>query len=672
MATASISARPDVAPKSRYRPELQGLRALASGLVVVYHVWLGRISGGVDVFFLISGFLITGQLYRAGLRGPIAVRPFWGRVVRRLLPAAATVLLVTVAAGMVVLPEQRWLQAIREVVASALFVENWRLAADSVDYFAQHDAASVVQHFWSLSVQGQFYLVWPLLVGVVVLAARQTGQELRPLLAITLLALFAASLLYSVELTAANQPLAYFDSLTRVWEFALGGLLALGIDEIRLSRAVRVALGWIGVVGLVSCGLALDVGSQFPGYVALWPILSAAAVLVAGATGSRLGVDRALSSRPLRYLGDLSFALYLWHWPVLIFYLVGRDRAEVGWRGGLVIIGASLVLAALTYHLVEKPTRTAKLGARVLRGDYRVGALALVPVLLAAGTWHIVSTNTAEQVAVVGDDDHPGAMALEAGAGAGDDDAELIPSLVTLHEDFAGIDDCTPSALNDELKLCATPTAGPPTRRIVIVGDSHAEQYIAALRPIAEQRNWQLVAMLKGACPFSAVSDTVPGDRRCIAFNAAATQEIVRMHPDAVFTVGTLNVRRGLSEHTPQGFVDRWRSLDEAGIPVLAVRDNPRYDYAPAECLQRSGRGAPGCAPPREEFLAPQAPYTALRDVPPNVHFLDFSDHICPGTTCPPEIGNVFVYLDDNHLSATYLTSMSPIVGRAVVTAMGW
>ncbi len=231
----SVTARP-----RRFRPELQGLRALAVLLVVVYHVWLDRVSGGVDVFFVISGFLITGQLYRASMRGRIEFRRMWGRMLTRLLPAALTVLAVVMAVAVVVLPEHRWMQTAREVVASALFFENWQLVANSADYFAQHSSASVFQHFWSLAIQGQFYLVWPLLVALVVLVARRAGRTLRRSLVVALAVVFALSLAYSIWLTASNQPLAYFHSATRVWEFALGGLTALVIDEVRVPRAVRI------------------------------------------------------------------------------------------------------------------------------------------------------------------------------------------------------------------------------------------------------------------------------------------------------------------------------------------------------------------------------------------------------------------------------------------------
>ncbi|WP_415654155.1 acyltransferase family protein, partial [Saccharomonospora xinjiangensis] len=241
-----------VRQQRKFRPELQGLRALAAGLVVVYHVWLGRVSGGVDVFFFVSGFLITGQLFRASVRGRIEFRPFWGRMFKRLFPAALTVIVVSAGVALLWLPEHRWIQTAKEVLASALYYENWQLAADSTDYLAQHSGASIMQHFWSLSIQGQFYLVWPLLIALLMLLARPFGWNLRITLLTVLSSLFAGSLAYSVWLTEVNQPFAYFNSLTRVWEFALGGLLALTIDRVVLPRWLAVVAGWLGVVGLAS------------------------------------------------------------------------------------------------------------------------------------------------------------------------------------------------------------------------------------------------------------------------------------------------------------------------------------------------------------------------------------------------------------------------------------
>lgn len=669
-ALTAARTRGRAATTGRFRPELQGLRGVAAALVVVYHVWFGRVSGGVDVFFLISGFLVTGQLLRAATGDGIAFRPLWGRMITRLFPAALTVLAAVLVAGFLLLPENQWFQTVREVVAAALYLENWQLVADAADYFQQHDEASVVQHYWSLSIQGQFHLVWPLLVALVVAAARRGGHAPRRALAACLSTVFAASLAYSVVLTATDQPLAYFHSLTRAWEFALGGLLALGVTAFTPATPVRLALGWVGLAGLVACGLVLRVGSVFPGWAALWPTLCGAAVIAAGASGSRLGADRLLSTRPARYLGDLSYALYLWHWPVLVFYLVVRDRTDPGPLGGAAVIGLSLVLSVATHHLVEQPVRRSPIGVATPWGAYRFAALALVPVLVAAGCWQVVAERKAAlHAAVVDDPDHPGAMSLEPGFEYwGAENPSVAPPLVALPKDFAGIEGgtCTTAAHNEELTYCHSPVTGEPDKRIAVVGDSHMQQYLAALDQVARRRNWELIAMNKGACPFSTESNAMPGDAKCLKWNSDAVDKILSLRPDLVLANGTRDVRAGLTEETPPGFVAQWRKLEEAGIAVAAVRDNPRHPFKPSECASTHGPEAPRCSSPRADLLSPEPPYARIPDLPSNVEFVDFSDYFCPGDLCPPVIGNVHVYLDDSHVSATYMRTMSPLVERAL------
>ena len=628
---------------------------------MAHHVSTGRVSGGVDVFFLISGFLLTGQLARAAARGGIDLRGRWSRMLRRLLPSATVVLLATIAAGALLLPETRWPQTVREVVASALFVENWQLAADAVDYTARSNTTSVVQHFWSLSIQVQFFLVWPL---VVALVARRARQRLHAHLTMTLLGMFAASLSFSVALTAADQQLAYFHSLTRLWEFALGGLLALWIDRVPWTRGERVAFGWIGVVGLLACGFVLDGGSVFPGYAALWPTICAALVLLGGVTRSRYGAHRMLVLPPVQFLGSLSYPLYLWHWPVLVLFMVARDQDEVGALGALAVITMSVVLAALTSRFVEGPVRRASIGV----GDaYRFGAAAVTVVLLAAAIWQFAAAQRDLPADGLGGPEHPGAVALVDGE---PDPAPLLPASVSVYQDWLRVDgwDCVPlSGVTDD--LCAQPVEAPPDRRIVVAGDSHLQQFVAALVPIAKQHDWQLIAALRGACPFSTASEVGPDDADCLDWNAAVADEIAVLRPDAVVTLATRDVRRGLTEQTPAGFVEQWWRLHDLGIPVLAVRDNPRFAYSVPDCVRQHGRDA--CGVDRDAVYAPDPPYEHLADVPPNVSFLDLADALCDDTRCPAEIGNVLVYLDDNHLTAAYATTMAPAIEDQVVDALG-
>jgi peptidoglycan/LPS O-acetylase OafA/YrhL len=659
-----------------FRPELQGLRALAVVLVVVYHVWVGRVSGGVDVFFVVSGFLLTGQLVRAAERGDLDVRRRWARSFGRLVPAASVVLVTTAVAGALVLPEGRWVQTAREIAAAALFLENWQLAADSVDYAARSNVASAAQHFWSLSVQGQFLLLWPLLFAVVALAGRNAAGQLRRTATLVLLAVFAASLVYSVELTISNQPLAYFHTLTRLWEFAMGGLLALHGDRLPLTRGERVAAGWTGVVGLVACGAVIPVASAFPGVAALWPTGCAALVLVAGVTGVRGGIDRVLVARPVRYLGDVSFGLYLWHWPVLVLYLQASRQDSPGLWAGVLIIGAALGLAVLTYECVEKPLARRPGG---LRGQTRLAATGTAVVLAVALAWQGTAALHVDQEATLGDPAHPGARAL-----LSDEEVEpgpFLPSAMAVTEDWVRIErwDCAPMAAFP-MDVCALPLPvadgaeepDPPARRIVVVGDSHAQQLTGALLPLAREHNWQLIAMVRGACPFSTASEVVPDEADCLAWNAAAADEITALRPDAVVTLATRDARVGQTEQTPTGFVEQWRRLEAQGIPVLALRDNPRFDHSVPDCVQTRPDDIGGCGADRAAIYAPTPPWTDLPDLPGNVAFVDIADAVCDADRCSPVIGNVLVYMDDNHLTATYSTSMADLLAGQIQEGLGW
>ncbi|GAA5115714.1 acyltransferase family protein [Haloechinothrix salitolerans] len=667
---------PGVAQARSYRPELQGLRALAVVLVVIYHVWLGRVSGGVDVFFVITGFLIVGQLFRASERGGIRFGPMWARMIKRLFPAALTVLLGIMAASLIWLPEQRWFQTISEVFAAATYWENWRLAIDSTDYFAQHNEASPVQHFWSLSIQGQFYVVMPLIVALVALLAKLCRLRLKGVLTAVLLTMFGTSLWYSMWLTETTQQVAYFHSLTRVWEFMLGGLLALFITSVSLPRWSRIVLGWLGVIGLAICGIVLQVGTMFPGYVALWPTLSAVFVLLAGATDSKIGADRWLSSRPLEFIGNISYALYLWHWPLLVIYLAVNDIAKPDWVEGSLLIGASFVLATITYYAIEEPVRRSKIGVVRPWRAYAFGVTVLVAVLGVAQGWQMYGENLARAAVEQADpDQHPGALVMTGAAEERESyDVEPIPSMIAISGDHPVLTGQTCQVLpgGPGVEICQSPNADTAAKRIVIVGDSHAQSLIGAFNPLVEKNNWHIVAMRRPGCPFSVRSELFPDRTTCVEWNKAVVPEIIKQQPDAVVVMGTFQVRVGLKERLPEGFIAQWRKLYDAGIPVVAIRDNPRYDFEPTECAEDNGADARECMGVRSELYHSVPPYQNRLDVPPNVRFVDLSDLYCDRYVCPPIIGNVRVYADKNHITQAYMGTMSPMVEKRVKRALGW
>ncbi|WP_433783468.1 acyltransferase family protein [Actinomycetospora sp. CA-101289] len=669
-AGTSVGAHVPTARSAR-RPEIEGLRGLAAVLVVVYHVWVGRVSGGVDVFFLLSGFLVIGMLARAAVRGDaIDVVRTWTRLFWRLVPTAGLVLLASTVAAAVLLPPSTWARNGRELLAALGFSENWRLALDAVDYYASNGSASVAQHFWSLSIQAQFYVVAPVVVLAVAWWARSRGVDVRAALVAALSAVTAVSLVHSVVSTAADQPFAYFDARARAWEFALGGLLALVVERVRLPRRTRAVLGWAGVAGLVTCGAVLDVGAAFPGWLALWPVLSAAAVIVAGRAGAG---ERLLASRTAQYLGRISYPLYLWHWPVLVVALVLSGRATAGPLDGLGVVVLSLGLAVATHHLLEEPARHVSLGGGRMRAPALV-ALPLVPALVALGAFSAVAAAGAAPPLAVGDPDHPGATVLTAQAPAGTVAAPVRPAIAQVQDDWAEYrDGCVPVDGHPVLEECVpVRVEGEPQRRITVIGDSHMQQFLPALEPLARERGWEVRTLVRARCPFATTSETDPADGSCVAWNAAAIEHLAADPPDAVVVSASRDVRAGLTEQTPDGFVAAWQRVDALGIPVVAVRDNPRFDHRPSECLERYGRGAPDCEVPRGDLLAADAPYAVREDVPARVSFLDLSNELCTASTCPPEIGNVLVYLDDNHVSASYSRTMSTAVGQQLPALLGW
>lgn len=670
----------DKAAGKAYRPEVQGLRALAVLMVVTYHVWLGRVSGGVDIFLLISAFLLTLSFVRKVESGsPLKLVSHWLHLFKRLLPAAVVVILGVLAGTWAILPQSRWPDVLEQAWASLLYRQNWLLADSAVDYYAQdHSGASPLQHFWSLSIQGQVFILWPLVfAGAAALhrILRRPAVSYRLLLAVAFGVIFAASLAYSVEQTATNQAYAYFDTRTRLWEFALGSLLALALPYLKPGKLLRVILGWAGVAAMVSCGLLLTVDRSFPGFVALWPTLAAAAIIVAGQSGSRFGADRLLSWKPLVKLGDNSYALYLWHWPLLVLALAGTGVVSPNLVQGLAIVAASVVMAVLTTRFVEKPLRDWHWPQRRV---WRNAVVIVACGALLAGPVSLWQTKlTAEEAAAAAQPREltPGAAALTPeNVGKPTPEAKIIPAPAAMKNEWADIDGlCTDGNVPDDPLLSGCLQNSKPevvTKRIVVLGDSHAQQYMAALGPIAKEHGWEVVTLLKGNCRFGA--ESTERDAECNAFNKASAEYVLQHQPDAVFTVASLTLKDAPFETEVPGYLEGIKPFTDAGMDVVGVRDNPRFGFNMPECVQKKGADAADCNPPLGESLADSSPLDAYRGKVDGLHLMDLSDFICADGICPAVVGNVYVYKDDNHLTKTYVQSMIPMFEQRLLAATGW
>src|ERR1700712_1316689 len=351
---------------AHFLPHVQGLRAIAVLLVVIYHFEPGRLTGGyigVDVFFVISGFLITQQLSRELERSDrIKLPTFWGKRVRRLLPAALLVLAFSTVATLTIMPLSALAENLREILASTFYVENWALAANSVDYLAASGDASLVQHYWSLSLEEQFYVVWPVLLlgasffGVKRLATKYGDRgRWNAMIALVVIAT-VVSFVLSIVATNNDPASAYFVTYTRVWEFGVGALLAL-IPRLRPTRGWFVnVLGYGGVLAILIAGYTFDRNTPFPGYAARVPVLGTAAVIVSHRSERRFDIGRVLSTRVPRFFGDISYSLYLWHWPLIVIapFIPGWGLSIYN---RVILFVVAVLLAWLTKKFVEDPTR---------------------------------------------------------------------------------------------------------------------------------------------------------------------------------------------------------------------------------------------------------------------------------------------------------------------------
>ncbi|MCU7723689.1 acyltransferase [Actinoplanes sp. KI2] len=647
-----------------FRPDIEGLRAVAVLLVVAAHAGVAGLAGGyvgVDVFFVISGFLITSLLLREAERtGRISVARFYCRRAVRLLPAAAVVLVSTLVAARFLLPAVRLAEYCKDALSAATYVANLRFAAIGTDYLSADRPPSPFQHFWSLAVEEQFYLAWPLLI----LAAAYLWQRRRPLAAV-LGVLVVASFVLSVTETARSAPWAYFGPHTRAWELGAGALLALGIK--RIKKPVP-AYGWAGLAAIVAAALWFDDATAYPGWRALLPVAGAVAVIAAG--GNRL-----LEIRPMQTVGRLSYGWYLWHWPVLLILPIGN--------GGLKALLA-LGLAAASYRWVESPLRRHRW--RRARGGLALGAaLSGTVAAVAVGLVllpHAVPTGArlADLRVALATAERPEqelTAAIEASRTMGPLPGNLAPPLARAARDRPRVwtDGChadVPATTPPEGCVYGDPAGA---RTVVLYGDSHAAQWFPALQQLAVQRRWRLVEMTKSSCSAADLPlwhDTLKREyTECTAYHRSALARIARLRPALVVVGSSFNYRPAHPSADPRA---QWRAawdstfaqLRAGGSRVVAISDTPYMGGSVPECLAAPANAGHAGNCTRSLRSAVRGP--EQREV-----FLSYAGVIDPTAwfctdVCPAVIGNLLVYRDSNHMTTTYALALTRVLGARLST----
>ncbi len=634
-------------------------------MVVCYHIWFDRVSGGVDIFLLISAFLLTDSFVRRlEADAPLEVVAYWGKAFKRLLAPAAIVIAGTMIAVALWYPPSRFADLVVQSLASATFWENWHLAFRGVDYYAADgDGVSPFQQFWSLSIQGQVFLLWPLLFALIALAHRRLRAPLRPTLLLVFGGIFTASLAWSVVSTASQQSFAYFDTRTRLWEFALGSLLALGLPllESRMSSTdrparVRAAAGWGGLVAILACGWIVDVQGAFPGWIALWPLGAAAVVIGAGDTRTRWGADRLLSSRPLRWVGDISYALYLVHWPILVTVALLVDDEHPDLVQGTAIVAASLLLGWLLTRFVDTPVRRWRwASARI----WRAGAVIAASLVLALAPAAVVQQHLQRDLPEAGEGVYQGAAAADPGATPPTAGEDFVPALDQLTDQLLLLDHpCAegPTGNCDQ----SLPDAAEANGRIIAFGNSHMQQFAAALLPLTDEHGWVLQRMTEVFCDYTS---PVP-DPRCETWASTVRHIAIEVDADAVVLQSTRTAPNG-QEFAMPGYAETAQILLDHGIDVIAVRDNPRWSFSMPECVHAHGADAVECTAPISQPYLPESPAPSVTSTSgARVLTIDLSEQYCPEGVCRPVIGNVLVYFDDNHPTREFETTLAPEVER--------
>lgn len=682
---------------AKFRPDIEGLRAIAVGFVLLAHAGVPGMHGGfigVDVFFVISGFLITGLLLREVDRtGRISFADFWARRAKRLLPAASIVLVASMLLTWWAMPVTTWRQICGDILASATYVINWRLASQSVDYFAGTEP-SPVQHFWSLAVEEQYYLVWPLLIGLVVLATRGAVHRRRLAIGMALLCVIVPSLAWSIYATTTDPAKAYFVTHTRLWELGIGALVAVTATFWnRLPVRVATAVMWAGLIALVAVAIPLADEQNWPGSRALIPTLATTAVIAGGSRGVPNLPLRLLGSKPFLFVGGLSYGAYLWHWPLLVTF--DAKYGPLPWPVKLLISLGSLVPAWFTLKFVENPVRFASVLRRPARRALAVGALCTVVGIGAAGTLNTLAVAQVQQVDTseargLGSAQTPAPTVHRKDGASPNPDPYLRPpepgSLdlkpTSISPDPLVVSKnkpehtCLSTIETTAPKICTAGDENSSTT-IALVGDSKADHWADVLHTVGKEKGWKVVVITKASCPLTAQTiyrSRSAGNnyRECSTWNKAVMTLLTKdIRPAAVVTSGyasdaLTNDGRPSSELMTAGYVAQWNLLKKAGIRVVALADIPNSPDDIIACVASARLTANSdCAFGRNDGngtanLKQGAQQTASS-------FVNFNDWICPTENCPPVIGNVLVYRDDKHVSKLFADSMLPIVRARLV-----
>lgn len=660
------------------RRDIQGLRTIGALLVAIFHIWEIGISGGVDVFFVVAGyFLGVGYAYRIAQDQSLRAADHFGGFVQRTVPQVLFVLTAILILGFLLTSPFYWRPLLRDVAFSAFYIENYYLIWRGQDYMARDEAASLAQHFWAVSLIAQAYAAWWPLTRAAEGMARgwKGGCNRLWFLTVLLSILIVLSLAWSVIWTEQNPTAAYFDLLTRYWQFGIGALLGLWLSDSRrgsIPETLATPLSWLGLSLLLSCGLVIGATAAFPGYAAIWPVAAAGLILLTSREGQRMNAGRVLALRPLARLGSYSFGIYLWHWPpyVLVLQLTG-DVPSIGM--GAAIISASILLAYWSQNLADRFVKAAERRLRpmvvftvCMAGLVTLAALVFFSHQTLGKSHQMASSWIIAPFANINPGINPGPLSIRA-----DSHRNLDP-------------DCEQTVTSPDVWRCEYGVTDSDTV-LFLVGGSHSGHWLPALKTVAVERGWLIVSITKSTCLFASPKDeelyiTENLHPSCGVWNDAVIETILTERPDVVLTLATRAkfsdpIHRGASdvigEYVPKGYLLHFNTLASNGIQVVAIRDTPRMGHDVPACVFAHRWVDPDtCGNPRTKVLYDQALPAELAQIPVGVAYVDMSDTVCDESTCSAVRDGLLIYRDRHHLSATYARFIGPILADRIEAAL--
>lgn len=658
-----------------FRPDIEGLRAVV-WLVILGHAGLPFV-GGVDVSFVISGYLVANQLqHEIEKTGTVSYMSFIARRFKRILPMATLVLLVTVGLTYLIAPAKFTATVIEAKMASVSMINYW-FASETVEYFGR--AHSPLEHYWSLSVEEQFYVFVPLLMLAIIGIAKLFRTKWTRIAALVFGAIVIVSLSWSTLATAGNQPYTYFGTHSRAWELAVGVMVSLFSKRLaRMPQRLAGVLAWVGLITIpVTAFLIHGHQSQLPSYLVGGPVLGAVLVIVGGCANPANGAERVLGNSVVRFMGRISYSLYLWHFPLLILAPIFFG-SELGFGGTVKILILTFALSLATYYGVEKPIRDSK-GLKEALKSKKKSLLVLIPGAVAiAATFALMSTlasaNPVAAQATRAPISNPAQLPqfIEQGTAkqvlTGDEKAAVPPSF----NDRFDIDwKCFSNFKVDILRSCDVGDTQSSVR-VVLFGSSTAWQWLPAMDLIGKERHWRVTLFAKGSCspePYPAFRTLISTSGKttripypgCETWREAAYNSIVGIKPKMVIMTS-----RAEPEVTAESFVQAAQRFQDIGAKVVVIGQTPTPEFVVPECLERNINTVQACsyaATWNDENLR-----TIVREgtAKAKVKFIDSTRWFCTATTCPPVIDGKVVYFDGYHSTATYIGYISPLLQTAL------